>query len=214
MNADGTPNIMALERLRRAFAEAIYHALRKVHNIGLGGTILDVPTTRQTFDYDCGAKALQTLFAYYGIDIRQDHLMEALKTNKVDGSSVEEVRRFAAKQGFRVKARHMMSMGDIRQHIDEGNPVLVLVQAWASRKLSPEEWRNNWDDGHYVLVIGYGKNRFVFEDPATFNRTWLTVQEFKDRWHDRNPRNGEALNRFGMVLTGKEPMGKNMVHME
>lgn len=35
---------------------------------------------RQTFDFDCGAKALQLVMEYYGIDIREDELLKELKT--------------------------------------------------------------------------------------------------------------------------------------
>ena len=100
MRPNGTPDFRAIEHLRRAFAAALYHTLRKVSNIGMTGKILDVLVTRQTFDYDCGAKALQTLLAYYGIDVREDLIMRELKTSKVDGSSVDEIRAFARAQGF------------------------------------------------------------------------------------------------------------------
>lgn len=214
MHPDGTANICAIERLRRAFAESLYHMLRKVGNIGMAGKILDVPVTRQTYDYDCGAKALQTLLAYYGIDIREDVLMKELKTSKVDGSSVDEIRTFAKAQGFRVIARQNMSIETLKDHIDQGDPVLVLLQAWANKRLTPEEWKNNNDDGHYVIVIGYGKDRIIFEDPSSFSRTWLTLKEFRERWHDINPENGKILQRFGMVLAGKDPIGQTMLHME
>ncbi len=31
-----------------------------------------IPSGRQTFDYDCGTKALQMVMAYYGVDARED----------------------------------------------------------------------------------------------------------------------------------------------
>jgi hypothetical protein len=65
-----------------------------------------------------------------------------------------------------------------------------------------------------VIVIGYGKDRIIFEDPSSFSRTWLTLKEFRERWHDINPENGKILQRFGMVLAGKDPIGQTMLHME
>ena len=38
--------------------------------------MINLPIGRQTFDFDCGAKALQIVMAYYGVDIREDKLME------------------------------------------------------------------------------------------------------------------------------------------
>ncbi len=214
MNPDGTPNVIAINRLRKAFAEAIYETHKKVRNIGQGSKILDVPITRQTFDYDCGAKALQTLLVYYGLDIREDMLIKELRASKVDGSSIRSIRQYAQKQGFHVNARQNMSINDLIHSIDEGFPVLVLVQAWAEKKLSEEEWRSNENDGHYVIVIGYGKDKIIFEDPSSFNRTWLTHKEFLNRWHDVNPENSQKIHRFGMILHGRDPVEQTLIHME
>jgi predicted double-glycine peptidase len=214
MNPNGTPNVSALNRLRKAFAEAIYETLVKVRTIGQGSKILDVPITRQTFDYDCGAKALQTLLIYYGIDVREDVLMKDLQISKVDGSSIRSIRQYAQKQGFHVLARQNMSINDLIHNIDEGSPVLVLLQAWSEKKLSEKEWLLNDKDGHYVIVIGYGKDKIIFEDPSSFNRTWLTHNEFLNRWHDINPENGQKIHHFGLVLHGQEPVEQTLIHME
>ena len=40
--------------------------------------MINLPIARQTFDFDCGVKALQVVMAYYGIDIREDELMKEL----------------------------------------------------------------------------------------------------------------------------------------
>ncbi|MGA1865939.1 MAG: hypothetical protein ACMUFK_00560 [Thermoplasmatota archaeon] len=64
------------------------------------------------------------------------------------------------------------------------------------------------------MVVGYGKDRLVFEDPSTFHRTWLGNREFMDRWHDQNPRNKKIISRFGMILLGKEPTGCSIIHMD
>jgi predicted double-glycine peptidase len=33
--------------------------------------MIELPIGRQTFDFDCGAKALQIVMAYYGMDISE-----------------------------------------------------------------------------------------------------------------------------------------------
>jgi ABC-type bacteriocin/lantibiotic exporter with double-glycine peptidase domain len=80
--------------------------------------------------------------------------------------------------------------------------------------LSEQEWQKNDKDGHYVIVIGYGKDKIIFEDPSSFSRTWLNFQEFLSRWHDVNPKNNKPIIHFGMVLQGQEPIGQSLVHME
>ena len=62
--------------------------------------MMDLPTGRQTYDFDCGAKALQIVMAYYGIDVREDELMEELKCDS-DGAPVRNMISVAEKKGGR-----------------------------------------------------------------------------------------------------------------
>ena len=62
--------------------------------------MIDLPTGRQTYDFDCGAKALQIVMAYYGIDVRENELMEELKCDS-DGVPVRNMISVAEKKGGR-----------------------------------------------------------------------------------------------------------------
>lgn len=168
---------------------------------------------RQTSDYDCGAMALQLVMAYYGVDVRGDRLMEALGTGK-DGTRVSMMISVAESYGFDVFHKSNWKINELKDTVEQGYPVIVLVQAWAERYLTQAEWRKNYNDGHYVVVIGFSKGVIMFEDPASFRRTWLTEREFLARWHDRNDDTGVTYDRFGMVLKGKEPSEKKFEHMD
>lgn len=174
--------------------------------------MINLHVGRQTYDYDCGAMALQLVMAYYGIDIRGDSLMEALGTGP-DGTRVAKMIAVAREQGFEVIAKPHWTVKELKHRVDEGYPVIVLVQAWADRFLTLEEWRRNYNDGHYVVVIGHAKGVLLFEDPATFRRTWLREREFLARWHDRDAITNEIYDHYGMVLKGKEPVGMQYEHM-
>jgi hypothetical protein len=76
------------------------------------------------------------------------------------------------------------------------------------------EWRTNYGDGHYGVVIGYEDNIIVFEDPSSIRRTWLTEGEFLARWHDFDPKIGKKLEHFAMVLMGKQPVIRESEHMD
>ena len=106
-----------------------------------------------------------------------------------------------------------VSLEQLRQHLDQGRPVIVLIQAWADRHLTLRQWRNNYDDGHYVVLIGYEGVELYFEDPASFHRTWLRENEFLARWHDRDPVTDEKLIHVGIVLRGREPANGSMREM-
>lgn len=97
------------------------------------------------------------------------------------------------------------SLNQVKQFVDAGTPVIVLLQAWADRYMTIDDWRRDWDNGHYAIVIGLNKDVLLFEDPATIRRTWLREREFLARWHDMDINTGEKYEHFGMVLLGKQP---------
>ena len=177
------------------------------------GAVIDLHIMRQTFDYDCGVKALQTVMAYYGVDIREDTLIEELGADD-DGTSVEKVIAVARSQGFHVEVKEHLTLEELKQYIKNGHPVIVLLQAWAERYMTLKAWKEDYDDGHYAIVIGYKKGVLIFEDPSSFRRTWLRESEFLIRWHDIDSHTNHIYNQFGMVLLGKEPARQDFVHMD
>lgn len=174
--------------------------------------IIDLPGGRQSYDFDCGAKALQILMAYYGVDVREHDLLDELNSDN-NGTRIEHMITVAEKYGFQVVAKYGTTLDEVKQFIDSGYPVIVLVQAWAERYMTLEDWREDNNDGHYVIVIGHYNDIIVFEDPASFRRTWLTEEEFTSRWHDVDPTTKERVESFAMVLQGKKP-APVMEHMD
>jgi ABC-type bacteriocin/lantibiotic exporter with double-glycine peptidase domain len=175
--------------------------------------VIDLPTGRQTFDFDCGAKALQIVMAYYGVDVREDELLQELQCDQ-HGTPLENMIYVAEKYGFQVAASNGVSLDTVKQYLDAKHPVIVVVQAWAQRYMTLEDWKVDYDDGHYVIVIGYDDRIIIFEDPASFRRTWMTEEEFLVRWHDIDPRTQQKFEHFAMVLLGKQPAGKALEHLD
>jgi ABC-type bacteriocin/lantibiotic exporter with double-glycine peptidase domain len=175
--------------------------------------MIDLPNMRQTFNYDCGAKALQIVLAYYGVEVREDELMSQLGCN-IDGTPLANMISIAEGYGFKVEATRGTSLETLKQYVEEGYPVIILLQAWAERYMTLEDWREDIDDGHYVIVIDYINNILVFEDPSSFHRTWLTEEELLARWHDVDPTSKQRLDHFAMVLKGKDPAEKKIVRMK
>ncbi|HOC81795.1 MAG: Peptidase C39 family protein [Synergistetes bacterium ADurb.Bin155] len=174
--------------------------------------MIDLHYGRQAFDFDCGATALQTVMAYYGVEVRLDVLMEALGTDE-DGTDVRDILRTARSYGFEAQGRSGWTLGELKGKIDEGIPVIVLLQAWAERPKTIREWESDYDDGHYAIVIGHAKGVLLFEDPASFRRTWLREREFLSRWHDRDARTGEVFEHYGIMLLGKDPVLRTPQYM-
>lgn len=175
--------------------------------------MIDLHIGRQTFDFDCGAKALQTVLAYYGVEIREDELIIELQTGH-DGTPVESMISVAVSKGFHVEAGESWSIHDVKGYVDHGHPVIVILQAWADRYMTLRDWRNDYDDGHYAIVIGHAKGVLLFEDPASFRRTWLREYEFLARWHDMDPKTSRRFEHFAMVLLGRDPVKNTPEHMD
>jgi ABC-type bacteriocin/lantibiotic exporter with double-glycine peptidase domain len=175
--------------------------------------MINLHNTRQSFDYDCGVKAIQTLMAYYGVYTREDDLIRELGAGK-HGTEVEKIIATAQSRGFTVKAKEHMKISELKKYIDDGIPVLVVLQAWADRFMTIADWQTDFEDGHYAIVIGYVGKVLIFEDPASFRRTWLKEHEFMARWHDTSYDRSHKYIQFGMVVLGKEPVKLIPEHMD
>jgi uncharacterized protein len=73
-----------------------------------------------------------------------------------------------------------MTVSEIAAIVRTGSPVLVALQAWSDEPRST--YRDDWDDGHYAIIIAVEQDTIVFEDPAVLgSRAVLSLGEFEDR---------------------------------
>ena len=169
--------------------------------------LLDFPELRQIYNYDCGACALASVLAYYGIDVREDTIMQIAGTDD-DGTPMNGVRTVVYYYGLQSFVVH--SIDDIKHNLDCGRPVILALQAY---KESEQPYNKCWDDGHYVVAIGYQDDRIYFEDPSSYKRTWLTFTELRDRWHDLE--GGAMIRNWGLTVWGIPQYKRgDSVHME
>ena len=142
--------------------------------------IIEYPETRQVTNFDCGANALMSVLVYSGIEEREDRIAALARTTK-NGTSTAGVLRVVRYYGLPFTAHQGMRPNNLRVAIDLGFPTLITIQAYRE---SSRLYRELWQDGHYVVAIGYDQQRIFFEDPSAFHRTWLADQELIERWHD------------------------------
>lgn len=174
--------------------------------------ILDLPDERQTFDYDCGAKAAQTVLAYYGIDIREDRLLNFLGTTEENGTNVNRIIDLFKKFGLQVKSGSL-TIDELKSYIKSGYPVIMPIQAWTNDLLQVN-WEEDKDDGHYVIAMGYKDDKIIFEDPAQYDKAYLTEEELEQRWHDFGE-DGTKFDHLGIVVIGeKNYTSDKIVHMD
>lgn len=176
------------------------------------GIMLEFPKLRQTFNYDCGATALESVLVYYGQEVREDKIMKLVKTNKNDGTFVENIVKTI--RNFRLKMTHReMTLSDIKKFLRSQIPVILVLQAWTDQEKI--DWKHDWNDGHYVVAIGYDTEKIYFEDPSSFERTYLPFDELRKRWHDIDV-GGKKYYNYGIAVYGKTPKFSNhkFIHMD
>lgn len=162
--------------------------------------LINLPQLRQTYYFDCGAKALQSILGYYGIEVREDKIIKIAKTDE-KGTSVQAIKKVINRYGLKMKASKM-NIEILKKNIDDKIPTLVLIQAWPLKQKI--NWKNSWIDGHWVIVIGYTKEKIIFEDPSSIYKTYLKYDELLERWHDIGLDGKKYLN-FGIAVFGKKP---------
>lgn len=162
---------------------------------------IDVPDVRQATTYSCGASALQAVLAHYGIDLREDQIAEQTGTTPKQGTSPEQITAQARRLGLRARTIEGMKLEDLVDHLKAGHPVILAVQAWPDGP--HQSYRDDWNDGHFLVAIGEENGTLTFEDPAVLgHRVSMTPDELAERWHDRNGKH--VYQHLGIVVEGKE----------
>jgi predicted double-glycine peptidase len=165
--------------------------------------ILDFPAIRQSYEYSCGPGAVQAVLAYYGEDFRESQLIDLLKTDKNDGTYVKDIVKFINSRGLLTDVKQYMTKGELLEYIDKNIPVIVLIQAWGNLDNFNNHYKDCWNDGHFVVVIGYTDKDIICSDPALFKYGYIPVQEFMERWHDYDE--GETKTyQMGIAVHGKD----------
>ena len=119
---------------------------------------------------------------YFGEDVSEAELIEALKVNERDGTYPTTITAYFRKRGFH--ARDANSIAAIERSTSAGRPVIVDYQDWAHRP-TETDYATAWDNGHYAVALGLEKGRIWLADPSSGRkRRSLAVDDFERRWHD------------------------------
>ena len=171
---------------------------------------LEYPYVRQSTNYSCGATAVQSVLAYYEDDMpRETEVMKWLHTVPVEvmniGTAIQSIVSFLSERGYTVEHKEYMSIEEVVQYVGQDIPVIVLMQAWA--EIRPKDYSMTYDDGHYVVAIGYNvfKRSMYFADPSLETRGWLSYGDLNERWHAIDE-NGKKVEHYGIAVWGKKPV--------
>lgn len=120
---------------------------------------------KQNFDYSCGAASLATVMSFYGKDVTEKEVMDAMgKTDNL--ASFEDMANVLPKFGF-------VAQG-IALSFDQLTKLKIPVVAY----LQPER------DDHFTVIRGISDSLVWIGDPSWGNRV-LTKARFLEMWQTR-----------------------------
>jgi predicted double-glycine peptidase len=165
-----------------------------------GAIKVPLPDTRQGEDYSCGASALQAISGYFGVgpEEEEDYVRD-LKMDTRVGSHPFQIIRAAKKYGLRVFGKEFMTIEEVKTFLDRGKPVMLMIQAWRDSE-TEKNYAKEWDEGHWVVAIGYDRAGMYFEDPSLAAiRGFIPYAELEERWHDTGPKN-RRMEHYGLAV--------------
>lgn len=163
--------------------------------------LIPVPLVRQATEYTCGPAAVQSVAGYYGDRYNESELSTMLHTNAQVGTFYGDIVVWARAKGYSVAEHQDMTLESLKSQLDSQLPVICLLQAWPEKTV---DLAADWQDGHYVVAVGYDQANVYFMDPWTLgNYTFIPQAEFLSRWHDRQ-RLKDVVH-LGIVISRPSP---------
>jgi predicted double-glycine peptidase len=172
--------------------------------------LVPVPLVSQARPWTCGAAALMATLIYFGVfDESESRLDTELGATPEEGTRVDAIVAEARHFGLEAQARTGLSFDDLARELARGSVVIVALQAWAAGRVS--NWWTNWEDGHYIVIVGLTGDRVYAMDPSV--RTgygYLTREQFQQRWHDYEVegKHRAIYDHLGIVVRGERRMAR------
>jgi predicted double-glycine peptidase len=176
----------------------------------LPDNLVQVPVVRQRRDFSCGAAAVLALLRYWSLEaystLEEDALYAPLKTSDSEGTEPEPMAELLERNGISTRYRHGdVTTGDLELAVDARQPPIIDIQAWRDQDTP---WRDTWDAGHYVIMVGYDARWLFFADPSTLTQegyAYMPRGELEERWHDLAGGDNRRLHRMALFAEGSCP---------
>jgi ABC-type bacteriocin/lantibiotic exporter with double-glycine peptidase domain len=134
--------------------------------------LLNVPHYLQSDDSTCGPASLRMVFAYYGVELPENEIVQACKHTYELGCQGEDMVCAAEQFGFDVYLKNNSTIGEIEKLINSGVPVIV-------------DWFcGDPPEGHSSVVIGVSENDLYILDPYSEEMRVVSKYDFRRCWFD------------------------------
>jgi ABC-type bacteriocin/lantibiotic exporter with double-glycine peptidase domain len=146
--------------------------------------------------------------AWYG---HETDLYGLLETTQKDGTHPAKMAEGVRVFGLSSQLKVGMTLGELKDALKDGATVILDLQAWPDKTTRGTPWRDLWDSGHYVVLVGMDEKFAYVMDPSVHTGyAWVPLPELEERWHDYEDRTGEIQRheRLGIVIKGDKPLVK------
>jgi predicted double-glycine peptidase len=165
--------------------------------------------TRQSTEYSCGAAALQAILSHWGKDLDEKELIELLHTSSETGTYVGDIVRVARMLDFKAELHENVTLPELHAALERGESVIVCTQAWRSREDSDRSVQEDWEDGHYVVVLGMDEKYVYYQDPfIKRGKGFVTHKKFDESWHNVRGKTTSDTKKqvhLGVFISGTTP---------
>lgn len=180
-----------------------------------------VPDVKQSTDYSCGLASLVSVLGYYGIKAREDALMRETNIDPETGVAISEIIKAAGRRGIRATSAENVQIEELEAFLQKGQLIIILGQAWRAKRgwfRKPVPWEEEWDAGHYMVVMGIDSENVYFEDPWILgDRGFIPRDEFLKRWHgpsdEEVPTQRQAIFFEGKPDSTRRPLRLNSIYI-
>lgn len=132
------------------------------------GAVLDVPFLPQSEDL-CGGAALAMVMRYWGASSVHPDDFAPFVERHLAGIRTDVLVAAARRRGWQAVALAGAPATTIRRHLDDGRPVVALVE------VRPDRY-------HYVVIVAWTDDALVVHDPAAAPFRTMPVAEFDRAW--------------------------------
>lgn len=169
---------------------------------------LPVPIYRQEKEYSCGAAALLSVMYYWqAYNGEEKDLYPLLETDPQQGTEGIKIAEVAKSFGLDAKIDTDVTFSQLRTFLREGKTAILEIQAWPLRDHGNAAWRNIWNEGHFVTLIGMDELYGYFMDSAVENAyMYVPLEELNERWHNwavGTDGVNRAYQHFSVVISGE-----------
>jgi predicted double-glycine peptidase len=161
--------------------------------------------SRQSTEFSCGPAAVQAVLRHWGRDVAEEKLMELMGTTSEIGTRPENIVRGVRALGLQAEMKQNVTLDELQEYTSSGNPVVTLGQVWRSGTKAVED---DWDSGHYIVVLGVDKDNVYFQDPyLRMGKGFAPRQQFDQHWHQAmggDLADGKLI-RVAIFIKGEKP---------